>query len=212
MVFEALRCVGGNSPRLHALVLLEHALLLRVAVASLEGRRRIHLRVGLVAAVAGAEAREVLGRVAVLAALLEVAHEDEGDDDEDPVEVVGEDGADGGGVGPAQEGVEDAPAAAAVELRVAAVDVPDALADVVGAGARADLGGVTADDMVPGVDLKVPDGLGEETGGYEVEEAGGDDEEELQGRGVASSERERDGSEKKMPPEMMGLSTRLTCR
>lgn len=42
--------------------------------------------------------------------------------DEDPVDVVGDDRAVGGRVVPAQDGVEDAPAAAAVQLGIAALE------------------------------------------------------------------------------------------
>lgn len=44
------------------------------------------------------------------------AHGEEATDDSDPVDVVGNDGAVRGRVVPAKNGVEDAPAAAAVEL------------------------------------------------------------------------------------------------
>ena len=50
------------------------------------------------------------------------------------------------------------------------VDVPHTLADVVGAGAGADFGSITSDNLVPGVDLECPDSLGEESGGHKVEE------------------------------------------
>lgn len=60
----------------------------------------------------GLEEREVPLR------LLE-AHNHEADDDGDPVAVVGDDGAVGGRVLPAEDRVEDAPSAAAVEFGVA---------------------------------------------------------------------------------------------
>jgi hypothetical protein len=66
------------------------------------------------------------------------------------------------------------------------VDVPDGLADVVRAGPGADLGDVAANEGVPLVYFEVADGLGEEPGGDEVEEAGGDDEQELQRRVVTA--------------------------
>lgn len=49
------------------------------------------------------------------------AHEDEGSNDENPVEVIGQDGTVGGSVVPSEDGVEDAPAAAAVEFGGAAL-------------------------------------------------------------------------------------------
>jgi hypothetical protein len=58
--------------------------------------------------------------------------------------------------------------------------VPDALADVVGSWTGACLAGVASDDVVPRVVLEVPDCTGEEAGGYEVEEAGADYEEDLE--------------------------------
>jgi len=57
-----------------------------------------------------------------------------------------------------------------VEKWLTYVDMPDTLADVVGARAGADFGSVTSDDLVPGVDLECPDSLGEESGGHKVEE------------------------------------------
>ena len=66
------------------------------------------------------------------------------------------------------------------------VDVPDGLVRVVRAGADADLGGVTTDDVVPLLLLEGPDGTGEEAGGDQIEQAGGCDEEELQFRGRAA--------------------------
>jgi hypothetical protein len=63
-----------------------------------------------------------LGRLlAAEVALLLDAQVKEAERDGDPVQVVGEDGADGGGVLPAKDGVEDAPEAAAVEVGVAAL-------------------------------------------------------------------------------------------
>lgn len=48
-----------------------------------------------------------------------VAHEEETDDDNDPVDVVRNDGSVRGRVLPAEDGVEDTPAAASVEFWVA---------------------------------------------------------------------------------------------
>jgi hypothetical protein len=45
----------------------------------------------------------------------------ESNDDGDPVKVVREHGTVGGGVGPSEQGVENAPSAAAVQLGVAAL-------------------------------------------------------------------------------------------
>jgi hypothetical protein len=53
--------------------------------------------------------------------LLIVDHRCVGDDDSNPVEVIREDGSIGGGVLPAEKGVEDAPAAAPVQFGVTAL-------------------------------------------------------------------------------------------
>lgn len=66
------------------------------------------------------------------------------------------------------------------------VDVPDAAANVVRTRSRTQLGRVTADNEVPLVGLEVPDALGEEAGGDEVEEAGREDEEVLNGGDVGA--------------------------
>lgn len=65
--------------------------------------------------------------------------------------------------------------------------MPDTLANIVRTGSRTRFGGVTTDDVVPGVVLEVPDGTGEETSGDEVKEASRDDQEILQRGGVTTS-------------------------
>lgn len=66
---------------------------------------------------------------------LAVLHHDESDDSCDPVEDVSEDGADRGTVRPAEDGVEDLPSVRVeVALGVAAVQVPDVTANIVGTG------------------------------------------------------------------------------
>lgn len=119
------------------------------------------------------------------AVLLAPPQADEQQHDEDPVDVVGDDGAVGGRVLPAKQGVEDLPTV--VSLWVAAVDVPDRLTNVVGAGARAVLGDVAAGLLGEDVHLEVPDGAREQAGGNEIEEAGGGDEEDLDGQVVAAA-------------------------
>lgn len=122
---------------------------------------------------AGREERNV-------AVTLIVPHANIGSDDTDPIEIVTQHRSIGSRVGPAEKGVEDTPSTTATEFGVAAVDMPDTLADIVGTGSRTRFGGITTDDIVPGVVLEVPDGTGEETSGDEVEEAGRDDQEVLQ--------------------------------
>ena len=58
--------------------------------------------------------------------------------------------------------------------------MPDALADVVRSRTRACFAGVASDGMVPCVVFEEPDRAREEAGGDEVEEAGADDEEDLE--------------------------------
>jgi hypothetical protein len=53
--------------------------------------------------------------------LLIVDHRCVEGDDSDPVEVIREDGSIGGGVFPAEKGVEDTPAAASIEFGVTAL-------------------------------------------------------------------------------------------
>ena len=65
--------------------------------------------------------------------------------------------------------------------------MPDTLADIVGTSSRTRFGRITTDDIVPGVVLEVPDCTREETSGDEVEEAGRDDQEVLQGGSVTTS-------------------------
>ena len=115
-----------------------------------------------------------------------------------PVDVVGDDRAVGGRVVPAEDGVEDTPAAAAVELGAAAleelvirspprgdarrdayIDVPNALSNVVRAWPEAQLGRVTANDIVPLLRLEEPDAAREEARSDEVKEAGRDDKKDL---------------------------------
>jgi hypothetical protein len=65
--------------------------------------------------------------------------------------------------------------------------MPHALSDVVGSSAGADFVRVAADDFVPGVGLEGPDRFGEEACCDEVEEAGGDYQEDLEFGAAAES-------------------------
>lgn len=131
------------------------------------------------------------------------SHRQEGGDDSNPVQIVGDDGAVGGRVVPAEDGVEDAPAAAAVELRTATlpggrhhqyralclvsktgllhtyIDVPNDLVNIIGTRAISQLLSVTANDVVPFLLLKVANSTGEQTGRDEVEQTGRNHEEDL---------------------------------
>lgn len=109
-----------------------------------------------------------------------------------PVKIIPDNRAIRSRVRPAKNSIEDAPATAAIDERRAAVDVPDRLADIVGARAGACFGAVAAADLGPGVVLEVPDSAGEEAGRDEVEEAGGDYEEDLEGCLVAAAVKKLD--------------------
>lgn len=95
----------------------------------LRGHGLISVRSGAVAAALVARSLSVVGRSrlglgleqGVVALDLAEAEDEEGADDEEPVHVVRDDGAVGGRVGPAQDGVEETPSAAAVDLGAAAL-------------------------------------------------------------------------------------------
>jgi hypothetical protein len=91
--------------------------------------RRLGLDDTGVAASAGAVAVAVrVGRLGlglhkgVAAGGLAEAHNEEGGNDKDPVDVVGDNGAVGGRVGPAKDGVEDAPGFGAGRFWAAALE------------------------------------------------------------------------------------------
>ena len=98
----------------------------------LRGHGLITRRAGAVAAALAALSLGVVGRgglsllglaleQGVVALDLAESKDKESADDEDPVQVVRDDGAVGGRVGPAEDGVEETPSAAAVDLRAAAL-------------------------------------------------------------------------------------------
>jgi hypothetical protein len=60
-----------------------------------------------------------------VSSLLIVAHSEESNDDRKPVNIVGNDGAICCRVRPAEQGIEDAPSAATIDLRVAALTLSD---------------------------------------------------------------------------------------
>jgi hypothetical protein len=106
--------------------------------------------------------------------LLLEPHRSKANHDQNPVQIVRKNRAVRRRVRPAEKRVEDSPTTSSIDLRRAAVHVPDALADVVGTWTGACLAGVASDGVVPGVVFEEPDCAGEEAGGYEVEEAGAD--------------------------------------
>ena len=106
-------------------------------------------------------------------------HQGQHDDDKKPVAVVGDDGAICGRVLPSQQGVEDIPTF--VDFWVAAVDVPHALVDVVSTWAGPVFGGVTTCLTTVQVLLEIPDTSGEQAGSDQIQDSGGDTEENLQG-------------------------------
>jgi len=79
------------------------------------------------------------------------------DHDHNPVQVVRKHRTIRRRICPAKQGVEDTPTTASIDLRRAAVDMPDTLADVVGSWPGACLAGVASDDVVPSVVLEEPD-------------------------------------------------------
>ena len=59
------------------------------------------------------------------------------------------------------------------------VYMPHALGNIIGTWTRTGLSGVASSQIVPLLGFEVPDGAREKARGDEVEEAGGDDEEDL---------------------------------
>lgn len=118
---------------------------------------------------------------------LHVSHGAEADNHDQPINVVRDNRSDCRRVLPTKNGIENTPATTTVELSVAAVDVPDTLVDVVRTRARANFCCITSDDVVPGVNFEGPDGFAEESGGDEIQETSGDDEEDLERCCVSSS-------------------------
>lgn len=114
-----------------------------------------------------------------------VHHEQEDGHDHDPVKVVGQYRAVSGRVLPAKQGIENHPTV--VSLGVAAVDVPDTGRDFVGARATAGFSNITARLFGEDVHFKVPDGTREEAGTDEVDEAGGGNQENLDGHEVTTA-------------------------
>ncbi len=118
-----------------------------------------------------------------------IPHNQKADNDSNPVHIIRDDRAISSRVLPAQDGIEDTPSTTTVETRVAIVNVPHALVDIIRAGSRTNFGCVAADGVVPVLGLEVPDCAREETGCYEIEDAGGNDEEELEFGGGAAPEK-----------------------
>lgn len=90
------------------------------------------------------------------AGLLE-SHTNEDSNDDNPIEVVRQNRAVGCRILPAEDGVGNSPSTTTIQLGITAVDVPNALTDVVGAWSRSCFGSVTADYETPFVVLEVPD-------------------------------------------------------
>lgn len=116
-----------------------------------------------------------------------MTHDGKADDDYKPVDVIRDHRAVGCRVCPTEDGIKDTPARAAVQFRVAAVDVPNTLANIVRAWAGARLRCITANDLIPFVVFKIPDCLGEKTCGNQVQEAGRNDQKDLQGSTIATT-------------------------
>lgn len=67
-----------------------------------------------------------------------------------------------------------------VRLKIAYVDVPDTLTNIIRTGSGSKFRGIGSNGLVPLVLLQKPYGSREETGGNEIKEAGGDDQKELE--------------------------------
>lgn len=65
--------------------------------------------------------------------------------------------------------------------------MPDALSDVIRSRTGTCLGSITTNYVVPSIVLQIPDASGEEAGSNQVEDASGDDQEDLEGGLVSSS-------------------------
>ena len=66
------------------------------------------------------------------------------------------------------------------------INMPYAFSDIIRTWTGTCLGGVASSEIVPLLGLKEPDGPGEEARGDQVEEASGDDKEDLHFRGCAT--------------------------
>ena len=120
---------------------------------------------------------QVLGEGQV-AALLFKDHQTQHDNKHQPVDVVTQHRGQVAGVLPSEQGVEDVPPV--VQFRVAAVDMVHGLSDVVGPVPVTTFGGVTATGKVESIVFKVPSTTGEKTGGDQIQDRGGQDQENLQ--------------------------------
>lgn len=109
-----------------------------------------------------------------------VSHDEERHNDNQPIDVVTNDGAVCRRVSPAEDGVEDAPTASTVHLWATTVDMPDRFVNIVGSRATTEFDGITSDGFGPLLTLQGPDRAREEAGCDEVEEGCREDEEELQ--------------------------------
>jgi hypothetical protein len=70
-------------------------------------------------------------------------------------------------------------------LRTAYVDVPDTLVYVIRTSSGSELRGITSNYLVPSVCFQIPYASGEETSSDEIEEAGRDNQKDLEpGRGT----------------------------
>lgn len=117
---------------------------------------------------------------------LVVPHADIGENDTDPVEIVSQHRTIGSRVGPSEQSVEYTPSATTTQFRVAAVDVPDTLTNIIRTGPRSRLRSISTDDVVPSVVLEVPDGARKQPSGNKIKEARRDDQEVLQGGSVTT--------------------------
>lgn len=125
-----------------------------------------------------------------------VHHQEENHDDSKPVDVVRKDRTVCSGVLPSQKGIENVPTV--VGFRIAAVDVPYRLADIVSSWTTAVFRSITTSLLIIDVGLKKPDTSREKTSRNEVQDTSGDNQENLHrhgGTGVVQEHTDKDTSD-----------------
>lgn len=110
-------------------------------------------------------------------------HEDDCEDDNEPVDAVTSDGSDGGNVHPTEDRVEESPATVVGLVGVTIVEGPDVAARIV----RTGIIGITSNNLAPLVHLVCVDGLSKETGGDQQKQAGRGNEEAVKSKSASST-------------------------
>jgi hypothetical protein len=110
-------------------------------------------------------------------------HENDGEDDNKPVDAVTGDGADGGDVHPAENRIEESPATVIGLVGVTVVEGPDVTARIV----RTSIIGITSNNLAPLIHLVCVDSLSKETSGDQQKEAGRGNEEAVKSKTASST-------------------------